>query len=449
MYKYILFIVLYFITIFSYNFTKKRYLSPTFISSAMFTMFVGAYIIFYRHMGRDILPITMSSIILSELGILIGEILAENMFFHRSTSDENSFLNNKLLDINISNSFTVSLSIVILVIAWFRIRILQSLYGGSLIRGLSGLITNTREDSVSGLVSFGPILSALYYFSLCTAYVYAFVFVQKLISVRKIELIYLLPVLSYCVCIVSTTSRSEFIRLACAFIAAALLCSTFRNKKKINLAKASIFAGLFIIFFLWYGFSVRGITFSGGSSIWSNVVGYSCASIYGLDEYLRTTHITNELFGKYTFEYIYTLFGKEILNTIEKPYVMAVGHSNIYTSLVKPIQDFGIWGMIFEKLFFSFVSVKIINKCINKEFSTNKFYFLFIIVTHILYIYLMSPIGEKASYLYLNPGYLVRITISFLILIFIGFKVQYQFDNRFFLSTNRLFKITFRSKRRG
>lgn len=440
MYRYILFAVMYFITLLSYNFSKKKYLSPTFISSAMFTLFSGAYIVFYSYMGRDILPVTCYAIIMSEIGIYLGEVLAEHIVFHQKGSNHNRMMN-KIVAIEISKSITLIIAILILVIAILRLMILRRSYDGNLSVSLSGLISNVRSDSVSGLVSFGPILSAFYYVSLCLAYVYTFAFVQKIVCTKKIAVLYLLPVFSYCICIVSTTSRSEFIRLACAFIAAALLCNFFKNKKKINMVKASVFAFLFIVFFLWYGFAIRGITFLGRNSIWSNVVGYSCASIYGLDEYLRSSHQANELFGKYTFEYIYTLFGEKIYNTVEATYVMPKGNSNIYTALVKPIQDFGIIGMAFEKLIFSFVSVKIINICINMRFSLNKFYFTFIILTHIFYIYFMEPVGEKASYLFLNPGYLMRLIVGFLLSLIIGFRVLYSFEDGTTLSTNKMFRI--------
>lgn len=433
--KYILFFLMLIFALSAYKVARRHFLSPTFLSSSMFALNTFGYIILYQYIGRDISRLTLMVVVLFEASVFLGECAAEVFVVNkrnRKGISKNVAVFSDILDIYISRQRTYMLAAFTVIIAILRFFKVYSYVKGKGITQLFSVISSARADYANGLVSMGPILAAAYYVCLIIAYIYALLFIQSLLILKQKRWYLLTPILGYALCIVSTTARTEYIKLGCAFIASILLCQVLKENKKINFVKVGISFALFGAFFLWYGFVVRGNSYVDRTSVLGNIVGYSSASLYGLDEFLRNPWQTNQRFGMYTLDYIYSIIGKDYTIGYEPTYYMAVAKSNIYTSLTYPIQDYGIAGMLLLKALLSFITVKIQNACIHSSINSYKFYALYILMCHNIYIFLLAPIGDKAFSLYLNPKYMIELLAGYCLALIIGMKFSYKTNDRLY-----------------
>lgn len=412
------------IAYFSYNFSEHKILSPTFLSSAMYTLFSLEYFCFNNIIGADISGKVLKIVLFSELFIIIGEYLAN----HTTINNNRKQVDNKTAVKNIQSIYvpmtcTVFFAIIGFVTFVLRlIKLLQAYGGGS----LATIIIESRYFVARGVFSFGPVLSALYYISFVASNIFILLFVQCIIYEKKIKVELLLPVLSYLLCAMTTTSRTEFIKLACSFLTAVLVSTTIGGNKKIKIYKLAIAGCAFIAFFIWYGYIMRGVSYTSGNGIIKTIVDYSCASLYGLDYYLENPWEQNTKFGMYTLSNIYALFGENLVDEFEPTYYMALGKSNIYTSLNRPIQDYGIMGMLISRALLSFIAVKFQKLMKRTSVGSKRFFLLFIVICYNVYIFLMAPVGDKAANFYLNPKYIAELVIAFILVFELGMNIQYH-----------------------
>ena len=416
------------ITILSYKMSKQHFLSPTFLSAISFTLISLEYYFFMNRIGRDISITLCCLIVLSEIMVALGEYLAERFIIvKKSNVIKNKHADNFIIakKLQVSKNRTYILTLIMLLVAYARIAKLTDSAG---VKELVTAVSTLRYSVARGGISYGALLAIMYYFSQFISYIYAFLFVYCLVIEKKMKIYLLLPVISYSICIISTTSRTEYIKLVCAFLTAFFVCNILCERRKINWIKLGFYSASFVCFFLWYGFSVRGITFNGINSIIDNIVAYSCASLYGMDEYLKNPWAKNEIWGAYTLRNIYAIIGKDVNIGYEPTYFMLHGKSNIYSSLAFLIQDYGIMGMFIVRFFTSYIVTKIQKYFLMTPYFTRRYYFLFIAICHNIYIFLMSPIGEKAYLFYLYPKYFAELIVGG-ILAFIGMRFAYITSN--------------------
>ncbi len=437
MVTFLLFIIMFSITMWSYKYSKRNFLSLTFLSSAMFTLLSFIYIIFYKYIGRDLSFRTLVIIVSSQFCSALGEFIGNKIVFGERNSEdlcrrkkETEFYFSNICEIYISKKRTFLIFLLTLLIAILRyLKLYQYLISNGIATNFLSVISDVRVEYSLGKVRMGGVLAAAYYISLVIGYIYSFLFVQTILKTHKKKLYLLLPVFGYALCVISTTSRSEYIKLAFAFITAFMINYIYNKKKKINFIKFGVWACIFSFFFLWYGFVIRGVRNEGISSIIRNIVSYSSASLYGLDEYLKNPWVENKYFGQYTLNNIYALLGHETISGYEPTFFMSNAKSNIYTSLVKPIQDYGIGGMLISRLILGLVSAKIQEVFIYKNLKEMSYFLWFIFECHLVYIFLMIPIGDKAYIFFLYPKYLLELIISFFISIFLLIRIKYYFYN--------------------
>ena len=84
--------------------------------------------------------------------------------------------------------------------------------------------------------------------------------------------------------------------------------------------------------------------------------------------------------------------------------------SNIYTSLVLPIQDYGIIGMLISRMIISFTCTKIFNRTILEKIG-NKMFLLIIMSSLFGYMYINTPIADRFYGYLLSPDTLIKYTV--------------------------------------
>ena len=205
-----------------------------------------------------------------------------------------------------------------------------------------------------------------------------------------------------------------------------LVCNALKGRRKINFAKVGVFCTLFVAFFLWYGYAIRGITFSSSNSIVDNIVSYSCASLYGFDELLYSAVQKTSMFGENTLRNVYSFFGEKVGIDYQKTYYMQNMSSNIYTWLDFTYIDFGIVGLCVTRFMLAFLVVKLQKWFFRTSFRSYLFYFIFIVVCHNVYIFLMAAIGDKTYIFYLYPKYLLELLVGGILAFLFGLRFSFK-----------------------
>jgi oligosaccharide repeat unit polymerase len=200
------------------------------------------------------------------------------------------------------------------------------------------------------LIIFGFMLRAL-------SHVFTFAYLHNRILSRqktKLGALLLVPSLIYLIQYMLWGSRGGVIEYISFFIFvyAYFKSRVVRNQKEFNLEISRIaikgFA-LFILIFIGAG-ALKGWAESNPFEI---VAIYGGGSLSGLDIYLKSTALHSTVFGEETLLGIYALLERVGVSSVSSSRILeftAIGQmveGNIYTSLRRYINDYGVLGMIF------------------------------------------------------------------------------------------------------
>ena len=216
-----------FVTAISYKCMEKRWLSPTFISSAMVSAFSGLYIIVYDVIGKDISLECMGVVVLSIAGVFLGECVGEVANIRRKSFKYISG-QKKISDlyVNVPLSKTILVFGIMLINAYVRIRELYRITGE---KRLSDVLKMIRPMITGGIYSGSPnfLSSVIYHFSRGVCFIYIFLFLYSLVINKKRKYSFLLPVLGFALNLLSTTNRSSFLEVAIFFFFSYFFLSVF------------------------------------------------------------------------------------------------------------------------------------------------------------------------------------------------------------------------------
>lgn len=404
---FLLFVVSMVITTISFFVVKKKFLSPFLATSLVITVFSSIYILNISIINGDIQAKTAMVILLMLTAVGIGEWMANRITMKKGGSCAKS-LSSEIIDIQISKRRTVIIFVIMIYAAmsrFYRLFLFTKEFGNN---NIFDTIRRARPFLSSG-ISGGPVIdlttpdvSVITYLANPICYFYLFWFTYLLVRKKQKRLYLLLPVLGNGLILASSTSRTVFIIIATGFITAYAYTDYINSKKRKISIKLIFFGLLFVAMFFAYGNIVRGV----GSSLgWRNTIfAYSSAGIYGLDHYLKEPWQENIIFGQRTLKPIYDLLGKSISietnNTVLPFYLWGKGQgdqfsSNLYSSLVLPIQDYGIWGMCFARLLAAFLTIWIEKTMENKNTYKGIFFFEFYFLNMLIYSFLNVLIADR------------------------------------------------------
>lgn len=414
---FLLFVLMCLIAYIMQRYSRYRFLSPSFISSAMFAVLALIYTLCLPVIRYEISLYSVLVVLLSELAIVFGEIIAlrtEISGYGKKKREDISAIFQRCEDLNISNSVVIVFSVITLTLFLIRYMELSSLSGSG---NFSSIVSLYKDyDTGAHVVNLSLLTTVGYYFSQVTAFLFSFLFVASLYKGKR-NFILLLPVVVFALCAATTASRTEFFKIAGAFVLSYFICCFLAKDWKIKLKKILIIFAVFLLLFFWYGFAFRGIVFSGFDSIVSSVISYSCASLYGLDSFFSNPWDPDSTFGAHVFYNVYSLFGGADIDYFEKMQVVGNSgvRSNISTSLTPLIHDFGIGGLLFCRVLFAFLYIKVLDMLFEKRPGSFGFYFWYLLAVLNIFIVVFIGTGDKASGIYFNPKYLLELIISFLI----------------------------------
>ena len=422
----ILFIL--FVAFLNYFFINRKLLSPTIISCICWDVFLMIYIIFYQNILYELSVFTYLIIIMSIIFTLIGEYFATKIYFvKKKTLNRNLFCNKKRY-IKTSKYITYLIFLGSILIAIYRF---YDLYKFSLTlgnnSGIFNTIASTRLAYALGEYTGGNLIISLLTITCeISCYAYIFILLNNSLIAKKVDIINALPIVGYFFIIISFTNRTEYLRIGFAFITILLYFVysyySIYNKKNKIFKKIILFCGIIVIFFFGYGNLTRGQ--SEDESLANNIVAYSSGALVGLDQYLLNGWEKNPYFGYYTLQEFYSFFN--VQHNIEPQhhltffsYNIGRSQSNIYTSLVLPIQDYGIIGMLISRLFIAFLATKIFNYTLQVQ-NIKKLIVMLTITCLFGYMYLNVGIADRFCNYLLSPSTIIKYTlVSYIVIMFL------------------------------
>ena len=423
---------------FAYKTSALKLLSPTFLSSGMFCGFSIIYILSFNFIGQDIKTKTVIYILSSLFLTYVGELIA-NRF-----TEKKSLLNNSS-SISIATteyrrfympSFKVTciitaVMLIVAIIRFVNLRYFASQYGSfndfMSMMSTARIAVNQGEDFN---LSSG-IIAQIVYLSTGVCFFYTYIFLEQIILLKSKKYYLLLPIIFDCLIEFSTTGRTSIIMIVIGFIVSYFHILVTHNKGyKLRLSKKLyIYIFLFLVVFFIYGGLRKGNNASEViDEIVGSIVSYSCAGIYGLDYYLEHPWSPNSYFAAYTGRNIYSLLGIEhnYIPDANLPFYLFGdgGGSNIYTSLVLPIQDYGIGGLFITRVILAIISTWILNVYLRKDTSKRSIYIYNLLAIFIVNGYINTPIADRFYTFFLNPMLLIRYVVYLLGFVWLMTRVR-------------------------
>lgn len=406
------------IGLFALKTSTLRIISPTFISAMMFFAFSIIYLLSFDIIQKDITLKTVGIILVSLFMTYVGELMVSRISFVLVRRKSSILLSDANLaekkDCNIpSATFTYLVTggmCLVALIRFINLRYFAFQYGSFdnfiSMMSVARVAVNQGEEFNLG----GGVIAQAVYIATAICFVYIYLFLEQIIVFKKRRLYLLLPVLADCLIELSTTGRTSIIIIAVGFVVAYFYLLINRYKRKrIHINKKLYFYGfVFLVIFFIYGNARTGNNFTElVESIRGSIVSYSAASIYGLDYYINSPWSDNLNFAVYTGRYIYSSLG------IDNVYIPSAnlpffffgenGYSNIYTSLVLPIQDYGLLTFLISRIVLAIISTIVLKSFLNKSSLKYSYYVYYMLSIFIVYCYINVPIADRFYTYFLNP----------------------------------------------
>lgn len=342
---------------------KNRYISPLLIISFVFVAFTTYSFIYLIYKKVDITYKTM--LILSAVDIIffLSDIGIRKLLKSKKkiASQNDKPIIYSRISINIF--VMMALAIVFAAATFWQFK---TIYNQILEHGYTNIKTikafyyamrNIYTSNFTGF-KFNFILTQLIAIQRCFVYISIFIFVHNVViyGFKVKDLVFLMPLPSYCVAMFLTSGRTEmlmfvfFVVFIIMFAFSVIEQDTKLIDKTIKIL--ALLTAILTAVSLFYGFYVL-TTPNRIVNIFDYFYGYSAGSIYNLDKLLNGgVEYTNISFGSHTLYSIYSTlskFGFKVPN-LPNSYLPATEsfgkNTNIYTAVGRWYMDYGYVGIL-------------------------------------------------------------------------------------------------------
>ena len=403
---YILLIALIMMLAIAFICSKGDILSPWVITCGVFLFCTLVASLNVNKWGFTLSPFTLIIIIGGVLAFGAGEITISHAFdthfshISKVQASSKEIISKRPIHIPFAVLLLVFLFMAAVVVGYFQKTYEISLLGGNP-GGYDLMLKYARDYLLTPGNTIGKVYGHLTLFCKMMFYIFTFVFIYNAVFVkfRPYFLLYLVPAVLY-VCIgVIGTGRTFAIEIMAYMIVACFLMVKQRNnwsnrETVIFITVAIIAVVVFLLLFTLLGY------LTGKSQLRANpmefIAYYTGMSIPSLDVYLKSAPKENVIFGQETLYGIHSILrtlGFDLpIFTAPLEFVNFNGdNGNVYTSLRRYINDYGIIGMfILQYLIGVFYSV--IYKYVRYGRFSN---FAIILYAFFAFALVMQPIEEN------------------------------------------------------
>ena len=427
---FILTLVLFILMVFIYIINKHSLCSISLIANLSFFISALVYCFTFNVIGKDISIKTFIVIICSIVFMFIGEMFGKRVVIN---ANKKEFF--RVVDSNLyySDSLCKMIIIFCLMIITFLVRF-YDLYKFSLTIGNSGGILGTlaavRLSYATGQyvsqTSIMPIAIVLTLIFEIYAYLYLYYFLFNVIVAGIVQKRLLLPFIGYLIICISFTGRNQMIMAIVMLIWMMMYIyySHFSKRKYVSnklLRKIFKIGIISLIILLLYASVTRNTAANETSSFVKVITSYFSSALYGLDQnmdgLIYGINGRRLCFGYYTLQELHTF-----LNSCGMDFAVPVFHnlpffsykngsSNIYTSLLFPILDYGIIGMLITRLFIGLFSGMVLNRVRKLDYSKKESVTWIVFVGLLFYNAFNSYIADRYYDNILSPSSLLKYTL--------------------------------------
>lgn len=420
------------ILFFAYIINQFDIFSVSSIYISMFLLSLAIVVINYNYWNETI---SFKSALILSLGIILFVIgdLFSTIYFKMNYKKRKGSLN-PLLTRNVTHEklliyFFIFISLLVQVLYFSYIRELAIISGfGTSGRSLlfyarQSILNNSIYYPPGWLLKFGKSFVKGFAFIMIYLVSYRYFFNKK-----KIKLLYIVPIFIYLIQSIFSTGRTELIYLFVYTFLITVFHMKISKKWSVKSNIKTIVNGIllvvvFLVLFRFLGYLTGKSDYLG---LWDNISIYLGSSIIAFGIYIENGSLNNVYFGEETLGGIYSALNFIGLN-FPRLYVPLESISwlnvrtNVYTSLRRYINDYGLFGLIliqfilglgygynfnkfkysrnthirlilFAKLFFPVVEAVIEERFFNIIFTTGMLYDLVILVL-IHHIFLIKQKG--------------------------------------------------------
>jgi len=373
-----LFLTLLFLLLCAYYVYNKNLLHPVVIILFILTFSALWAVIGVDYFGIDISYLTYFTIVLSIIFWAIGDLIAHFIFF-KYKKKWSLRENVSKYEFSPSMVFILFSSLIVLFVCIKYmerfIYIGQHMGGDNFIAyyGLARRYTTEVQDHIHPdyWLPVGKFVVILNIVSRNLSLALVYIFLYNNIFFKKVKKRLLLPFLLYIPVTIFTTGRFALFRMV---LIIAILYILLRYQKlgwgKGNgylIKKIAKFGVIFVIIFYSLGFVRSNGVKVTKDQIFASFCTYFGSQIYGLNHVLVNPIDQSEYFAQETIPILYVILKKFEYYIPMKPlnaksWSWKNGYSNTYTALKKPINDFGIIGMLITRIFLGLIYGIIIRK---------------------------------------------------------------------------------------
>lgn len=419
---YCLFILLIGTTILNYV-IYRNILMPSFLICASFLISAFVFVVYSGVITDDIMMETVLVIILSIFCFMAGEMAAKGIsgkeplcYLDRCPKEEEGRM------LHISMPMVGALTALILVISYMRFQALCKVAGAPV--SMAGFFSSYAQmrfhmiHGVSlGMPAIADILSIVMY---CAVRICITVFSYNAMKYHKICVRYLFAAFAYFLYLLTTTTRTGYMDLIAYTIFQYFFLVMLISKKRIKIngdILKIIGAGTLTFGIL---FAAVGNMAEKGGSVMRILFGYTGASFIGLDQYLEKPYYAEGILHSRTIQGLFTPFDRfgldlpEIAAFLPHYYYGKAGeNSNEYTSLMEPIYDFGIGGMLISRIILGMVFYFLYNWIIKNGAKKQNYCWIPMFVPA-YYALIMSSIDDQFS-TYIGMYYIYQLIFTWVL----------------------------------
>ncbi|MBU1145347.1 MAG: oligosaccharide repeat unit polymerase [Firmicutes bacterium] len=341
-----------------YIINHKELLHPSiwFVSAFVFSTFIA--LINSKAWG-DISIFTVLVILLGVVSFLIGSISGTIIVSKLKAKKDLR----KLSEYYVSSS--IKKSIVIIVILFMFIITIQYfvfIYNQSVLAGnpggLNAMLSYVRSISrdselfseVNSFINYGLIISQAF------GFIFAFICIKNsILSYKKFNFVYLVPIIIYLVQAILTTGRTKMINFLVFMFFSTLVIIKEKKlwSKKLNriiIRYMILMVIIILVIFMGIDLTLRGSIYGTEWTVFYQISKYTGSSIKAFDLFLRNI-VQFPFSGDETLYNIYSILNRfgfhfEIgSNALQSVHFSNIT-TNVYTALRRYIHDYGFFGMV-------------------------------------------------------------------------------------------------------
>ena len=380
---YILFIILVLMLLFNY-FVNNNILIPSFILTLSFSLVTFVYVICTGAIPEPISINTLLIIVFSIMAYCMGEMISIGLI-NRGNLERKCVIQRAEEDafLSINGIVVVLLAGIVFAAAYIRFMALCNAVGTS--TSITSFLSSYATIRFYIIHGMSPVLpgwiNLISIVGPCIVKICITIFTYNIVRYRIVQKRYFLIFAVYFFYLITTTSRTVYLEILLYTVFQFVFLRLFITEKQPKISWELLRLALIALVIFAVIFIVIGNLADKSGSFIKTLFAYSAAGFVGLNQYIAKPYYSPGILYSRTIRGLLSPFDNFglVLPEIDEflPHYYYLGGaetSNEYTSLMEPIYDFGILGMLITRLLLGMAIVAIFYYIISKSNNIRKYF---------------------------------------------------------------------------